>query len=109
MQAYMILSSASSHRLVNEAREKVLNKFSTSCVLGIAQWTVSTATLCLFRAQLYDVGLSRLPKSDPRYGNLEAYTLHFAEHEGGAALLEKVKKLFAGNDPNGALEAASKA
>ncbi|KAF1773323.1 hypothetical protein GQ600_11318 [Phytophthora cactorum] len=40
---------------------------------------------------------------------IPAYTLHFAEHEGGAALLEKVKKLFAGNDPNGALEAASKA
>ncbi|KAG2784161.1 hypothetical protein Pcac1_g6446 [Phytophthora cactorum] len=35
--------------------------------------------------------------------------MQFAEHKGGRELLEKVKKMFADNDPNAALAAASKA
>ncbi|KAG6947561.1 hypothetical protein JG688_00015487 [Phytophthora aleatoria] len=55
------------------------------------------------------IDFSKLPSSDPRYRNLKAYTLHFAEHQGGKALLETAKKLFADHDPYAALAAVSKA
>lgn len=54
----------------------------------------------------YSLNFRIIPKRDPRYQNFQAYTMHFAEQRGGAALLEQVKKLFADNEPYAALTAA---
>ncbi|KAG6951305.1 hypothetical protein JG687_00013709 [Phytophthora cactorum] len=145
MQAYMVLSSASSHRLVNEAwlksretpqqvfkilrlQHKALDSnplfiqwlryiklyrslagsesFSDAQTLNFLlneKWFLFESTLgTLFQS------LKAIPDLET-YGNLEAYTMQFAEHKGGRELLEKVKKMFADNDPNAALAAASKA
>ncbi|ETK81821.1 hypothetical protein F441_10366 [Phytophthora nicotianae CJ01A1] len=56
----------------------------------------------------YSIDFTRLPKSDPMYRNLEAYTVYVAERQGGKALLTTVEKLFADNDVYAALAAASK-
>ncbi|OWZ08315.1 RxLR effector protein [Phytophthora megakarya] len=48
-------------------------------------------------------------KDGPIFSTIESYTLHFAEHEGGKALVEKVGSLFAKNDFRSALVAAEKA
>ncbi|OWY99485.1 RxLR effector protein [Phytophthora megakarya] len=50
-----------------------------------------------------------LPKHDPNFQTLEAYTLKYAKDFGGDAVLEKVKRLFARNDLEAAVAAAMKA
>ncbi|KUF89623.1 hypothetical protein AM587_10005895 [Phytophthora nicotianae] len=57
----------------------------------------------------YSIDFTRLPKSDPMYRNLEAYTVYVAERQGGKAMLTTVEKLFADNDVYAALAAVSKA
>ncbi|KAL3663567.1 hypothetical protein V7S43_011454 [Phytophthora oleae] len=50
----------------------------------------------------------RLPKSDPRFQALETYTVQYAARLNEKTMTEKVKMLFANNDPEGALAAAMK-
>ncbi|KAF4043123.1 RXLR domain-containing protein WY [Phytophthora infestans] len=50
---------------------------------------------------------SKLPTTDPRYGNLKAYTIYFAERQGGD-ILDKVKTLVADGDLFNAVTVASK-
>lgn len=52
---------------------------------------------------------TRVARSDPKYRNLEAYTMYFAESRGGTPLLNKLKTLFTDVDPYAALSAASSA
>ncbi|KAG1696597.1 hypothetical protein DVH05_018290 [Phytophthora capsici] len=54
------------------------------------------------------VNVVSLPKSDPRHLAWEAFTLYFAKHKGGEALLKKVKAAFASENPRGALAAVMK-
>ncbi|KAG6965467.1 hypothetical protein JG687_00005435 [Phytophthora cactorum] len=148
MQAYMILSSASSHRLVNEAwlksretPEKVFNilrlgaeaLFSLDSSPLFIQWLryiimyravvgsdsftdLQTLDFLLERSRLSTTTsfgtLIQSFKDIPDleiYRNLKAYTMYFAEHRGGADLLDKVNTMFDNNDPYAAITAASKA
>ncbi|KAG3062086.1 hypothetical protein PI125_g24587 [Phytophthora idaei] len=38
------------------------------------------------------INFSKLPRNDPTYGNVEAYTMRFADRHSGKTLLEKLKK-----------------
>lgn len=49
-----------------------------------------------------------LPKTDLRFNTLEAFTVHFAAHRGGEAVMERVKMFFANNDFEAAFAAAGK-
>ncbi|KAG1686253.1 hypothetical protein DVH05_007027 [Phytophthora capsici] len=53
----------------------------------------------------YSVNIMSLSKSDPKYLTWEAFTLYFAEHKGGKAMLERAKAAFANGNPRGALTA----
>ncbi|KAG1696603.1 hypothetical protein DVH05_022601 [Phytophthora capsici] len=54
------------------------------------------------------VNVVLLPKSDPRHLAWESFTLYFAKHKGGEAVLKKVKTAFANENPRAALAAAMK-
>ncbi|OWY96392.1 RxLR effector protein [Phytophthora megakarya] len=50
-----------------------------------------------------------LPKTNPMYATLKAYTLQYAAERGGHHLFKQVKGLFANNEPGAAITAAMKA
>lgn len=52
--------------------------------------------------------VSKVSKRDPRYEILKTFTLQYAAEKSGTATMEKVKELFANNNPTAALEAAVK-
>ncbi|OWZ00334.1 RxLR effector protein [Phytophthora megakarya] len=51
----------------------------------------------------------KLPKTDPMYATLNAYTLQYAAERGGHIMFRQVKGLFANNDQDAAITAATKA
>ncbi|KAK1941891.1 hypothetical protein P3T76_006957 [Phytophthora citrophthora] len=56
----------------------------------------------------HPVSVVLLPKNDPRHLAWEAFTLYFAKHKGGEAMLKKVQASFANENPRGALAATMK-
>ncbi|KAG3129472.1 hypothetical protein C6341_g24115 [Phytophthora cactorum] len=52
------------------------------------------------------INFSKLPRNDPTYGNVEAYTMRFADRHSGKTLFEKLKKLFDDKKPYAAFAVA---
>ncbi|KAF1787238.1 hypothetical protein GQ600_26923 [Phytophthora cactorum] len=83
LQVHMVLSSASSHRLVNDAWLKAGEKLADSPLQKWMDLKVTPEELASLSGVPNPINFSKLPRNDPTYGNVEAYTMRFADRHSG--------------------------